>query len=42
MLFFLKFVHGLDHGLYNDGQNVHTSSIQDSVKQSIINLLNDK
>ena len=31
-----------NHGLYNDGQNIHTSSIQDCVKQSIINLLNDK
>ena len=28
--------------IYNNGQNIHTSSIQDSVKQSIINLLNDK
>lgn len=28
-------------GLYNDGQNVHTSSIQASIKKSILNLLND-
>lgn len=28
-------------GLYNDGQNVHTSSIQASIKKTILNLLND-
>ena len=31
-----------NHVLYNDGQNIHASSIQQSVKESIINLLNDK
>jgi cellobiose-specific phosphotransferase system component IIC len=31
-----------NHELYNNGQNIHTSSIQESIKQSIINLLNDK
>jgi Leucine-rich repeat (LRR) protein len=30
-----------NHELYDDGQNVHTSSIQESVKKSIIILLND-
>ena len=29
------------HNLYNDGQNVHSSSIQQSIKQSIINLLKE-
>ena len=29
-------------GIYNDGQNVHSSAIQASVKQSIYNLLNDQ
>ena len=28
-------------GLYRDSQNVHTSSIQESIKNSIFNLLND-
>jgi hypothetical protein len=31
-----------NHKIYADGQNVHSSSIQQSVKESIINLLNDK
>jgi len=31
-----------NHNLYNNGQNVHTSSIQQSIKESIINLLKDK
>ncbi len=31
-----------NHNLYNDGQNIHTSTIQLSVKDSIMNLLNDK
>ena len=30
-----------NHNLYNDGQNVHTSSVQQSIKESIINLLKD-
>ena len=30
-----------NHKLYNDGQNVHTSSVQQSVQESIINLLKD-
>ena len=30
-----------NHNLYNDGQNVHISSVQQSVKESIINLLKD-
>ena len=29
------------HNLYNDGQNVHSSSIQQSIKQSIINLIKE-
>ena len=31
-----------NYGVYNDGQNVHSSSIQNSVKQSINNLMADK
>ena len=31
-----------NHNLYNDGQNIHASTIQQSVKDSIMNLLNDK
>ena len=31
-----------NHNLYNDGQNIHTTTIQQSVKDSIMNLLNDK
>jgi hypothetical protein len=31
-----------NHGLYKDGQNIHTSSIQQSIKESIMNILNDK
>ena len=27
--------------LYNDKQNIHSNSIQESTKQSILNLLND-
>ena len=30
-----------NHNLYNDGQNVHASSVQQSIKESIINLLKD-
>ena len=30
-----------NHNLYDDGQNVHMSSIQYSIKKSIINLLKD-
>jgi Leucine-rich repeat (LRR) protein len=30
-----------NHNLYKDGQNVHTSTIQQSVRESIINLLKD-
>ena len=30
-----------NHNLYNDRQNVHMSSIQQSIKESIINLLKD-
>ena len=30
-----------NNSIYNDGQNVHTSSIQESCKKSILNLLND-
>jgi hypothetical protein len=30
-----------NHNLYNNGQNVHTSSVQQSIKESIINLLKD-
>ena len=29
------------HNLYNDGQNIHSSLIQQSIKQSIINLLQE-
>jgi len=31
-----------NHNLYGDTQSVHASSIQKSIKESIINLLNDK
>ena len=31
-----------NHKIYADGQNVHSSSIQKSVRESIINILNDK
>ena len=34
-------VGGNIHNLYKDGQNVHSSSIQQSIKQSIINLLQE-
>ena len=30
-----------NHNLYNDGQNVHMTSVQQSIKESIINLLKD-
>ena len=30
-----------NHNLYNNGQNVHTSSVQQSIRESIINLLKD-
>ena len=30
-----------NHNLYNDGQNVHASSVQQSIGESIINLLKD-
>ena len=40
-----RFINRMDnienHKLYNDGQNVHTSSVQQSIGNSIINLLKD-
>ena len=30
-----------NHNLYKDGQNVHASSVQQSIRDSIINLLKD-
>ena len=34
--------HHMRAGFYGDGQNVHSSAVQASVKQSIYNLLNDR
>ena len=30
-----------NHNLYDNGQNVHASSVQQSIRESIINLLKD-
>ena len=40
---FIDRMNGINnHNLYNDGQNIHTSSIQESIKESIMNLLKDE
>jgi Leucine-rich repeat (LRR) protein len=37
-----RFLDRVDNGIYNNTESVHYNSIQESIKQSIMNLLNDK